>query len=152
MQKVLSVFGCFVLIFALCTGCSRTSQAEKKTFYAMNTTMEFTVYGSASLVDDAEALINSLEDELSVTKDTSEIAQINQNGSGTVTGSTADLMGKALAMCSRTNGTLDISVYPMCAHGALRPAATRCRARRSSPPFCRWSITRMCSTMKSPEK
>ena len=43
MQKVLSVFGCFVLIFALCTGCSRTSQAEKKTFYAMNTTMEFTV-------------------------------------------------------------------------------------------------------------
>ena len=93
MQKVLSVFGCFVLIFALCTGCSRTPQVEKKTFYAMNTTMEFTVYGSASLVDDAEALINSLEDELSVTKDTSEIAQINQNGSGTVTGSTADLMG-----------------------------------------------------------
>ena len=43
MQKVLSVFGCFVLIFALCTGCSRTPQAEKKTFYAMNTTMEFTV-------------------------------------------------------------------------------------------------------------
>lgn len=79
----------------------------------MNTTMEFTVYSSASLVDDAEALINSLEDELSVTKDTSEIAQINQNGSGTVTGSTADLMGKALAMCSRTNGTLDISVYPI---------------------------------------
>ena len=113
MQKVLSVFGCFVLIFALCTGCSRTPQAEKKTFYAMNTTMEFTVYSSASLVDDAEALINSLEDELSVTKDTSEIAQINQNGSGTVTGSTADLMGKALAMCSRTNGTLDISVYPI---------------------------------------
>ena len=113
MQKVLSVFGCFVLIFALCTGCSRTPQVEKKTFYAMNTTMEFTVYGSASLVDDAEALINSLEDELSVTKDTSEIAQINQNGSGTVTGSTADLMGKALAMCSRTNGTLDISVYPI---------------------------------------
>ena len=149
MQKVLSVFGCFVLIFALCTGCSRTPQAEKKTFYAMNTTMEFTVYSSASLVDDAEALINSLEDELSVTKDTSEIAQINQNGSGTVTGSTADLMGKALAMCSRTNGTLDT---PLCAHGALRPAATRCRARRSSPPFCRWSITRMCSTMKSPAK
>lgn len=113
MQKVLSVFGCFVLIFALCTECSRTPQAEKKTFYAMNTTMEFTVYGSASLVDDAEALINSLEDELSVTKDTSEIAQINQNGSGTVTGSTADLMEKALAMCSRTNGTLDISVYPI---------------------------------------
>ena len=113
MQKVLSVFGCFVLIFALCTGCSRTPQAENKTFYAMNTTMEFTVYSSASLVDDAEALINSLEDELSVTKDTSEIAQINQNGSGTVTGSTADLMGKALAMCSRTNGTLDISVYPI---------------------------------------
>lgn len=119
MQKVLSVFGCFVLIFALCTGCSRTPQAEKKTFYAMNTTMEFTVYGSASLVDDAEALINSLEDELSVTKDTSEIAQINQNGSGTVTGSTADLMGKALAMCSRTNGTLDISVYPHCARMGL---------------------------------
>ena len=43
MQKVLSVFCCFVLIFALCTGCSHTPQAEKKTFYAMDTTMEFTV-------------------------------------------------------------------------------------------------------------
>ena len=80
MQKVLSVFGCFVLIFALCTGCSRTPQVEKKTFYAMNTTMEFTVYGSASLVDDAEALINSLEDELSVTKDTSEIPHKRHTG------------------------------------------------------------------------
>lgn len=117
MQKVLSVFCCFVLIFALCfalcTGCSHTPQAKKKTFYAMDTTMEFTVYGNASLIDDAETLINNLEDELSVTKDTSEIAQINQNGSGTVTGSAADLMTKALAMCSRTNGALDISVYPV---------------------------------------
>lgn len=152
MQKVLSVFGCFVLIFALCTGCSRTPQVEKKTFYAMNTTMEFTVYGSASLVDDAEALINSLEDELSVTKDTSEIAQINQNGSGTVTGSTADLMGKALAMCSRTNGTLDISVYPIVRAWGFTTGSYKVPSEEDSPPFCRWSITRMCSTMKSPAK
>ena len=117
MQKVLSVFCCFVLIFALCfalcTGCSRMPQAEKKTFYAMDTTMEFTVYGDASLIDDAEALINSLEDELSVTKSSSEIAQINANGFGKVTDSAADLMTKALSMCSHTNGALDISVYPI---------------------------------------
>ena len=106
-------FWLFCADFCTVHGVFPHATSQKKTFYAMNTTMEFTVYSSASLVDDAEALINSLEDELSVTKDTSEIAQINQNGSGTVTGSTADLMGKALAMCSRTNGTLDISVYPI---------------------------------------
>ncbi len=119
----------------------------------MNTTMEFTVYGSASLVDDAEALINSLEDELSVTKDTSEIAQINQNGSGTVTGSTADLMGKALCDVQPHKRHTGYFRLPHCARmGLYDRQLQRCRARRSSPPFYRWSITRMCSTMKSPEK
>ena len=54
-----------------------------------------------------------LEHTLSVTKSTSEIALINQNGYGTVTGYANDLMTKALNMCQRTDGALDISIYPI---------------------------------------
>ena len=100
-------------IYATLTGCAKSTDAQEKTFYAMDTFMDFTIYGDAALLDDAEKLINTLEDTLSVTKSTSEIALINQNGYGTVTGYANDLMTKALNMCQRTDGALDISIYPI---------------------------------------
>ena len=105
-----------LLLFSMCTaltGCTKSAEAQKKTFYAMDTFMDFTIYGDAAYLDDAEKLINTLEDTLSVTKSDSEIALINQNGYGKVTGYADDLMTKALNMCQRTDGALDISIYPI---------------------------------------
>ena len=113
MKRNLSLLFAFLFLIAAVSGCARTAEPAEKTFYAMDTTMEFTVYGDAGRIDDAEALIDHLENELSVTKDTSEIARINQNGAGTVSDDVADLMTQALEMCRRTDGALDISVYPI---------------------------------------
>ena len=41
----------------------------------------------------------------------SEIYKINENGSGILSGEADSLMKKALEMCQRTNGALDISIY-----------------------------------------
>lgn len=75
--------------------------------------MDFTVYGDAALLDEAETLIGSLEEQVSVTDEHSDIYAIDHTGSGSLSGNAAELMEQALELCRRTGGALDISVYPI---------------------------------------
>ena len=97
----------------LLTGCSGApaQEPESATFFAMDTAMDFTVYGDAALLDEAETLIGSLEDQVSVTDEHSDIYAIDHTGSGSLSGNAAELMAQALELCRRTGGALDISVY-----------------------------------------
>ena len=97
------------------TGCSAESSPEpvQGTFFAMDTVMDFTIYGESGLIDQSESLIASLESLVSVTDANSELYAINQTGSGTLTGKASSLMEQALEICRRTDGALDISVYPI---------------------------------------
>ena len=99
----------------LLTGCSGapTQEPESATFFAMDTAMDFTVYGDAALLDEAETLIGSLEEQVSVTDEHSDIYAIDHTGSGSLSGNAAELMAQALELCRRTGGALDISVYPI---------------------------------------
>lgn len=99
----------------LLTGCSGApaQEPETATFFAMDTAMDFTVYGDAALLDEAETLIGSLEEQVSVTDEHSDIYAIDHTGSGSLSGNAAELMAQALKLCRRTGGALDISVYPI---------------------------------------
>ena len=99
----------------LLTGCSGAPAQgpETATFFAMDTAMDFTVYGDAALLDEAETLIGSLEEQVSVTDEHSDIYAIDHAGSGSLSGNAAELMEQALELCRRTGGALDISVYPI---------------------------------------
>ena len=99
----------------LLTGCSGAPAQgpETATFFAMDTAMDFTVYGDAALLDEAETLIGSLEEQVSVTDEHSDIYAIDHTGSGSLSGNAAELMEQALELCRRTGGALDISVYPI---------------------------------------
>lgn len=99
----------------LLTGCSGApaQEPETATFFAMDTAMDFTVYGDAALLDEAETLIGSLEEQVSVTDEHSDLYTINHTGTGKLTGNSAELMEKALELCRRTGGALDFSVYPI---------------------------------------
>ena len=99
----------------LLIGCSGApaQEPETATFFAMDTAMDFTVYGDAALLDEAETLIGSLEEQVSVTDADSELYAINQTGSGTLTGKASSLMEQALEICRRTDGALDLSIYPI---------------------------------------
>ena len=99
----------------LLTGCSGAPAQgpETATFFAMDTAMDFTVYGDAALLDEAETLIGSLEEQVSVTDEHSDIYAIDHTGSGSLSGNAAELMAQALELCRRTGGALDISVYPI---------------------------------------
>ena len=75
--------------------------------------MDFRIYGDKSLLQDAQNVITDLEKKVSVTDSDSEIYKINENGSGILSGEADTLMKNALEMCRRTNGVLDISIYPI---------------------------------------
>lgn len=104
-----------LLILGLLTGCASKQAASpaSATVFAMDTVMDLTVYGDDAVLDEAEALIHSLEAQVSVTREGSEIYLLNHKGSGTVTGHAKALLSRALELCSRTEGALDISIYPV---------------------------------------
>ena len=111
-KKCLLLLSALTLLFL--SGCtSQTVSESQKDFFAMDTIMDFTIYGQEDLLDQTESMIRSLEAEMSVTDPDSEIAVINENGYGKVTGDTSDLISAALSLCKRTDGALDISVYPI---------------------------------------
>lgn len=91
----------------------QNTEPNTATVYAMDTTMELSVYGDESLLAEAENIITDLEAKVSVTDTGSEIYAINQSGTGTLTGRAAALFARAMEMCARTDGALDISIYPV---------------------------------------
>lgn len=98
----------------LLSGCSKASEEpQRSSFFAMDTVMEFQVYGEEELVAEAQSVIETLEDQVSVTDPDSAVYEINRTGSGTLEEESADLMQKALDMCERTEGAVDISIYPV---------------------------------------
>jgi thiamine biosynthesis lipoprotein len=81
--------------------------------FAMDTVMDFSIYGEQELLDKVEERVQELESKLSVTDENSEIYAINHNGTGSVSSDTAYLIKNALQVCEKTDGALDISIYPV---------------------------------------
>lgn len=84
--------------------------------FAMDTVMEIQVYGgddAEALLTDAENQIRTLEKELSVTDENSEIARLNATGSVSLSKEPAQIMEEALGYCDSTDGALDITIYPV---------------------------------------
>lgn len=85
--------------------------------FAMDTYMNLTAYGSNAekALDDAERRILQLESEFSATSETSEIWKLDHSNGEAIElkDDTAELIGKALDMCDKTCGCLDITIYPV---------------------------------------
>lgn len=105
---------CAVLIFSMAflSGCG-AKKIETSTIFAMDTIMELQIEGDQELLTEAEGKIRSLEGLLSVTDEDSDIYKLNENSTFEISDTTADIMSKALNMCDRTGGALDISIYPV---------------------------------------
>ena len=116
IRKFISTALAFVLLASLLSGCSNVSLNQTmltSTLFAMDTVMEIQIAGDEALLTDAEGMIRDLEKELSVTDENSEIAEINKKGSTSVSPEVYDLINETLSMCARTDGALDITIYPV---------------------------------------
>ncbi len=111
MKKCISVL---IAVLFLLTGCSgKEKEPETLSFLAMDTTIDFSVYGDQKLLEGAKEVIDALEQKISVTTPESEVYAINRDGSGVLTGEADTLMQGALGICARTGGALDLSIYPV---------------------------------------
>lgn len=115
-----------LLTALLLTGCAGQQAAEpvaaadknaepnSRTVFAMDTVMELSAYGADdALMEAAEQEILGLESRLSVTDAGSEIYALDHNGLAELSPDTTELMQTALEMCERTDGALDVSIYPV---------------------------------------
>lgn len=85
--------------------------------FSMDTFMSFQAYGAdaESALWDVSAMITSLDSQLSVTNESSEIYQVNHASGASVTlsSATADLLSKALTLGRSTDGALELTSYPL---------------------------------------
>ena len=109
MKKVLSVL---LLLCLLLTACSNDGPAETELF-AMDTYMRIRVWGDDDPLNDAVDEIRRLEKLFSVTNETSEVYALNQNGTASLSGETAEILSQAVALSVRTGGAFDPTVYPL---------------------------------------
>ncbi len=98
-------------------GCERAPEPVESTTFAMDTVMNFTLYGEKKqAVDTVKPLlaggVSALEKILSATEEGSDIARLNRRGAGGVGAETAEVLAKALELCEATGGALDITAYP----------------------------------------
>ena len=88
--------------------------ATTRSFFAMNTTLTLTVEGAdKGLLDRCEAEFTRLEELMSVALPDSEISRLNAYGSATLSRDTLQALQAALDVAERTDGALDVTLYPL---------------------------------------
>ena len=92
-----------------------SASESERTFFAMDTVMTLRLYegGSEAVLDAAEDRVKELEALWSVTDENSEIYALNRTGHAALSGDTAALLANALELCARTDGALDVTIYPV---------------------------------------
>lgn len=107
------------LLMFFVTGCSNKLDLEKysDSIFAMDTYMTIDLYGENAVkaADDIESKINKLEKMWSTTIEGSEIYRINNssNNETVISPETEDILNFVLNMSEKTEGALDISLYPI---------------------------------------
>ena len=125
MKKSLTYL-CAGVFLLLCAGCGASPFTDnsdalvsaKKDFFAMDTYMSLTAYGERAeeALSLAENATNELERLISTTDENSEVYKANSGGAAiALSTQTADIISAALVLCERTNGVLDITLYPVVA-------------------------------------
>ena len=101
-------------VSALAWGCAFPGEKiYTSTIFAMDTIMELQIAGQKDLTPEAEAYIRNLEKDLSVTDPESEIARLNASGQGDLSEETGNILERAIGVCERTDGALDVTIYPV---------------------------------------
>lgn len=91
-----------------------TAEASSAYLFAMDTVMQLTVYGGGDdALDAASALILDLEELLSATTETSDIAVLNATGTVTLDDEILALLEDTIALSERTGGAMDPTAYSL---------------------------------------
>ncbi len=111
-MRFLRLTALFMICVLLC-GCSPAAP-DARTFFAMDTIMNLTVYDNEKAAGLCEEYVHSLEKLLSAQKSGSDTALLNASSDTvTVSDETSELLRKVLGFCCETDGIYDPTVYPL---------------------------------------
>lgn len=118
MRKKKYIFAIEAAVIILIVGCilhTRNYEQHYTELFTMDTIVTMTAYGShgQEAIDAATKEINRLNALWSVGSPNSEIAQINDIGSGQISTDTASLLQTAITACQQTDGLFDFTIYPL---------------------------------------
>ena len=94
---------------------SAAEEAAEQTVFAMDTVMTMKVYGAdgKEILSRAEDEIMRLDSLLSRGSESSEVYQLNSEGTAEVSDDTAELVRSAMSISESTEGAFDITVAPV---------------------------------------
>lgn len=101
---------CVLLLSVLCS-CSTAS--VRREFFAMDTVITLEAYGDSAALDAAQAEILRLEQLFSIGEPQSDVAQLNAQGTLTLSPETAALLAEAREISEASGGALDVTIGPV---------------------------------------
>ena len=114
LKKIISICLCAAFILTGCQSAAKTEEKYSTQIFAMDTIMDVSVYDKDdSVLKEVSSLIKQLDQQLSTTSPDSEIYQLNTKKQASLSENTSELLELGLHFCQKTNGALDLSVYPV---------------------------------------
>ncbi|MEG2211569.1 MAG: FAD:protein FMN transferase [Raoultibacter sp.] len=167
-SKVLggAFFGAFFLVIIsvlLLSSCADIGDKKtERSFFAMDTSMTITAYGSNTdaALDKAVARTKELENLFAPSKTTSDVHRLNQahNVPQTVSSDTFSLITQAQAISEATRGAFDISIFPAVAAWGFDagnhqiPSAETLKALVKDIDYRRIELNEATSSVALPER
>lgn len=113
MKRCICLLLTAVLVLSL-TACGG-SKTETLDIFAMDTYMSLVAVGDGAfdVLQQSSNVINTLEQKLSRTIESSDVAQLNANGSAVLDEDTAELLRQALLYSRETDGAFDVTIAPL---------------------------------------
>ena len=113
MKRLICLLLCGLTLLSL-TGCG-APKTETLDIFAMDTYMSLVAIGdgASDVLQACSNEINTLEQRLSRTIETSSVAQLNANGSAQLDDDTAALLQAALRYSAETGGAFDVTIAPL---------------------------------------
>lgn len=106
----------FVAVLLVTVPSCRRDEEKRTTFTAMDTVMSITLTGAPDAdgcIAEAKRIVSDMEAELSVTDEKSAVYRANSGQTVALSDNAAALCRRALFMCEKTHGALDVTVYPL---------------------------------------
>ena len=115
MRKLTCLLLACLLALSL-TACG-APKTETLDIFSMDTYMSLVAVGDGAfdVLQQTANVINTLEQRLSRTIDTSDVAQLNANGTAVLSNDTAALLRSALEYSAEMNGAFDVTIAPLVA-------------------------------------
>ncbi len=113
-NRIIAVITAAALTVGL-AGCSSPASKSLNTIslFSMDTIMELQIVGDEALLKEGEAKIRKYEKLLAVVDGNSDIGKLNSTGEALLSDDVASLIKRSLEVCERTDGALDITIYPV---------------------------------------